>query len=90
MKRFIYKDRLIKMKEDIEFPEVLKISDSILAPSLRLGAFGDNSQGKRREYRLFSVVNHKGTEATKGHYVCYTLDSRNEWVFYDDHKMKSV
>ena len=31
LKRFIYKDRLIKMKEDITFPEVLTIKDQYLS-----------------------------------------------------------
>ena len=43
-----------------------------------------------REYRLFSVVNHKGMEATKGHYVCWALDSHNDWMIYDDAKVKKA
>jgi len=39
LKRFIYRERPIKMKEDIYFPNVLKISDYILSPHLRIGAF---------------------------------------------------
>ena len=41
-------------------------------------------------YRLFSVVNHKGKEMSKGHYVCYTLDSDNEWIFFDDNKQRKA
>jgi hypothetical protein len=31
LKRFIYKDRPIKMKEDIYFPEVLRIEDEYIS-----------------------------------------------------------
>mmetsp|Transcript_3245 Transcript_3245/g.3200 ORF Transcript_3245/g.3200 Transcript_3245/m.3200 type:complete len:97 (+) Transcript_3245:901-1191(+) len=66
LKRFIYRDRPIKMKEEIVFPEVLKISDFILSPHLRVGIFNQRCKAKvdgvgdKRSYRLFSVVNHKG------------------------------
>ncbi len=43
-----------------------------------------------RQYRLFSVINHRGTEATKGHYVSWALDSNNEWILYDDNKVKKA
>ena len=29
-------------------------------------------------------------DATKGHYVCYSLDNRNDWVLFDDNKVKKV
>jgi len=36
------------------------------------------------------VIVHKGMEATKGHYVCYSLDNCNDWVLFDDNKVKKV
>ena len=39
LKRFIYRDRPIKMKEDITFPEVLTIEDQFVSTKLKLGAF---------------------------------------------------
>jgi len=39
LKRFIYKDRPIKMKEDIYFPQVLTIEDHVVSTSLKIGAF---------------------------------------------------
>ena len=43
LKRFIFTDRLIKKKEYVSFDEVLKIPDSIVTSSLRLGIFNENS-----------------------------------------------
>lgn len=42
LKRFIYTDRPIKMKEIIDFDEVLTINDKLLAADLRLGIFNEN------------------------------------------------
>jgi hypothetical protein len=39
LKRFIYTDKLIKMKDFIKFDEVLEISDSFVSPNLRVGIF---------------------------------------------------
>lgn len=36
------------------------------------------------------MVNHRGTEATKGHYVSWALDSNNDWILYDDNKVKKA
>ena len=36
------------------------------------------------------MINHRGIEATKGHYVSYALDSKNEWILYDDNKVKKA
>ena len=47
LKRFIYTDRPIKMKEFIEFDEVLTIPDSLVTPSLRLGIFNENRQNRK-------------------------------------------
>lgn len=88
LKRFIYKDRAIKMKEDIYFPNVLNIDDQYVSQKLKLGAF--TKVGEGRQYRLFSVVNHKGLYATSGHYVCFTLDSHNDWILFDDEKYRKV
>ena len=66
------------MQENIEFDEVLTIPDSIVAPSLRLGIFNENRQnrnGGSPKYRLYSVVQHLGKQATRGHYISYTMDS---------------
>ena len=68
------------MKDHVEFDEVIDISDELLAPNLR---HGDTSK-----YRLFSVVEHLGQHASRGHYVCYTLDSDDLWQCFDDDKVK--
>ena len=87
LKRFVYTDRLIKKKEHVQFQEVLTIADHHVSPQLRLGVFKRSDKaGSKRNYRLFSVVEHIGHQATRGHYVCYTLDSRNYWIKFDDKK----
>jgi len=40
------------------------------------------------EYRLFSVVEHVGNFASRGHYICYNLDSEDNWILFDDNKVK--
>ena len=56
------------MKEDIYFPEVLNIEDTYVSNSFKArtggskGPLTNNYSG--REYRLFSVINHKGMHAT--------------------------
>lgn len=76
-KRFIFTDRLIKKKEFISFDEVLTIPDEIVASSLRLGIFNEKSHNRQSapKYRLFSVIEHIGQYAHRGHYVSYTMDS---------------
>ncbi len=78
------------MREDIFFPYTLKIEDHCLSTSLKLGFTNNNKTDNGRNYRLISVINHRGTDMAKGHYVCYVLDSQNEWIMYDDEKLKMV
>ena len=61
-----------------------------MSTSLKLGAFAKKSDYKDRQYRLFSVVEHKGVQLSKGHYVTYILDANNNWVLYDDDKFRTV
>ena len=42
------------------------------------------------KYRLFSVVEHIGHQATSGHYVSYTMDSDDSWKRFDDNHVKNV
>ena len=78
------------MKEKIKFDEVLKIPNSIVAPSLRLGIFNENLQYQKGapEYRLYSVVEHLGQHAHRGHYISYTMDSEDLWRRFDDQKIQ--
>jgi len=34
------------------------------------------------------VVEHIGNTAARGHYICYTLDSMDNWVCFDDTRVK--
>ena len=87
LKRFIYTDKLIKKKEHVYFEDVLTIKDEHVSNQLQLGIFKKASDvGTKRNYRLFSVVEHIGKMATRGHYVCYTLGANNDWIKFDDKK----
>lgn len=96
LKRFIYTDRLIKMKDYIKFDEVLKITDKFVSEQLRVGIFNTQVQTKSQktevrveptEYRLFSVVEHIGEFAHRGHYVAFSLDSEDHWQCFDDQRV---
>ena len=79
------------MKEHVEFDEVLTISDDIVSPSLRLGVFNEKAESKGRiEYRLFSVVEHIGNRSSQGHYISYTMDSEDQWMKFDDTRIRAV
>lgn len=87
LKRFIFTDKLIKKKEHVYFDDVLTIKDDYVSNQLQLGIFKKASDmGTKRNYRLFSVVEHIGKLANRGHYVCYTLGANNDWIKFDDRK----
>jgi ubiquitin C-terminal hydrolase len=46
-----------------------------------------SSKGEKWKYKLFSVVEHKGREAVRGHYISYARDG-NDWNMYDDKEVK--
>lgn len=67
------------MKDYISFEPVVEISNQWLATNLQ--------GNKKREYRLFSVVEHIGEWAHRGHYINYALDSEDDWKKYDDQRV---
>ncbi len=82
LKRFIWSlDHPIKMRDYVAFDPVIEISQEWLAPNLH--------GGRKREYRLFSVVEHLGEFAHRGHYINYALDSEDQWKQYDDTKVSA-
>lgn len=81
LKRFIWVDKLIKMKDYVRFESVIEIQKEWLASNVVLQ--------KAKEYRLFSVVEHLGEFAHRGHYVNYAMDSEDEWKKFDDTKVSS-
>lgn len=62
-----------------------------MTPSLRVGIFNENSngRGKSPQYRLFSIVEHVGQFAHRGHYVSYTMDSDDQWKKFDDERVQA-
>jgi ubiquitin C-terminal hydrolase len=79
LKRFIWCDKLVKIKEKIRFDTVITIKPQWLASNMDIQL--------NRQYRLFSVVEHVGEFAHRGHYVSYTLDSNDDWQKFDDQKV---
>lgn len=81
LKRFAYHDgSTIKLKKYIKFPRVLKLDESYITQNLV----------KRKSYRLFGVVVHRGMQADSGHYICYILDSADKWTCFNDKKVTEV
>ena len=89
LKRFLWvprSNRLIKKKEHIYFEDTLEIDAGLVSPNVQVGMFGERS----RKYRLFSVVEHLGKDAGRGHYVNYSLDAQNVWQKFDDSKLFEI
>ena len=79
LKRFIWVDHLIKMKDYVAFEPIIEIQNEWLAANLQ--------SNKKKEYRLFSVVEHIGEWAHRGHYINYALDANDDWKKFDDTKI---
>lgn len=89
MKRFLYDTSSggsQKLSKTIDFPVDLEIPREILSPASK-GKF----PGKQRQYKLFGVVYHNGSEATKGHYVTDVYHTGlATWLRCDDSSVRSV
>ena len=89
LKRFVYSETsggCQKVLKAVDFPIDLEVPPSVLSPNSR-GRY----QAKKRQYKLFAVVNHSGSEATKGHYVTNVYHSGLAgWLNYDDGLIKAV
>jgi ubiquitin C-terminal hydrolase len=67
------------MKDYISFAPTITINKEFLASNL--------AGAKPKEYRLYSVVEHVGEWAHRGHYICYSMDAEDEWLKFDDGKV---
>lgn len=67
------------MKDYVAFEPIIEISKEWLASNLQCG--------NKKEYRLYSVVEHIGEWAHRGHYINYALDSEDQWKKFDDTKV---
>jgi ubiquitin carboxyl-terminal hydrolase 10 len=89
LKRFIYSETsggCQKVLKTIDFPVDLEVPKEIVSINSR-----NKYQSKKRQYKLFSVVYHNGTEATKGHYVTDVYHTGLAgWLRYDDSMVKAV
>ncbi len=67
-----------KIEERIKYPmdlDVRKVSE---------GHCGET------KFNLLSVIIHKGSKSTKGHYFCYTRRTKKEWVYCNDEQIQNV
>jgi len=88
LKRFIYdgsSNGCQKLLKNIDFPVDLEISKDILSSNSRY-----KYPTKQRQYKLFAVVYHNGSEATKGHYVTDIYHTGlSTWLRCDDSILKT-
>ena len=88
LKRFIYdgsSNGCQKLLKNIDFPVDLEINKDILSPNSK-----NKYPVKQRQYKLFAVVYHNGTEATKGHYVTDIYHTGlSTWLRCDDSILKT-
>jgi len=90
LKRFVYDGSLSgkgsqKLLKNVDFPVDLEIPSKILSPATKPRWMAL----KQRSYKLFAVVYHNGTEATKGHYVTDIYHTGlATWIRADDSILK--
>ena len=88
LKRFIYdgsSNGCQKLLKNIDFPVDLEINRDILSSNSR-----SKYPIKQRQYKLFAVVYHNGSEATKGHYVTDIYHTGlSTWLRCDDSILKT-
>merc|ERR1719411_862957 len=88
LKRFIYdgsSNGCQKLLKNIDFPVDLEINKDILSTNSR-----NKYPTKQRQYKLFAVVYHNGSEATKGHYVTDIYHTGlSSWLRCDDSILKT-
>lgn len=53
--------------------------------------FLNTTDGRKHMYSLYAIINHIG-DIERGHYTAYcrNLKNRNEWLEFDDNKVKSI
>ena len=76
--------------EKRKLPDKVGIDDVIrvrTVPAEKGGRGGKKQEEQYEEFILKSLVEHKGTQATSGHYIAYIRDSDDKkvwWKFDDD------
>ena len=89
LKRFVYnrdKGRVQKIMKQVEYGLELKIESAMMSAECQ-AATGPSS----RNYKLFSVIYHKGRGANKGHYVADVLHQGHGqafWMHCDDSRLQ--
>jgi ubiquitin C-terminal hydrolase len=70
------------MRDHVWFDEILEIKDHLVSTGLKVGIFNSKHTDQAMmaaKYRLFSVVEHVGEFANRGHYICHTMDNVDNW-----------
>jgi len=75
--------KIVKITKEIDYSSTLKLNESFISPSMQ-------SAYKKIHYELVSVIIHKGTKASEGHYICFCKDDKNNWWNLDDKKVLKV
>jgi ubiquitin C-terminal hydrolase len=67
-----------------------KIEDRIkYSHELDVRKYSEGHCGETK-YNLLSVIVHKGTKSTKGHYYCYTKRNKKDWIYCNDEEIQIV
>jgi len=86
LKTFHYdpeKKTIIKLIKSIKYEESLIIYKDYFSPSIQ-STYGSVT------YDLFSVIIHKGSNSSEGHYICYCKDDKGFWWNLDDSNIYRV
>jgi ubiquitin carboxyl-terminal hydrolase 36/42 len=74
--------KIIKINKQIDYGTTLWLSEDYLSPSKK--------NYYSLEYELVSVIIHKGSKASEGHYICFCKDDKGQWWSLDDQKILKI
>jgi ubiquitin carboxyl-terminal hydrolase 10 len=74
--------RIMKINKQIDYGTAISLSEDYLSPSKK--------KYYSLEYELASVIIHKGSKASEGHYICFCRDDKGQWWSLDDQKVIRV
>jgi ubiquitin carboxyl-terminal hydrolase 10 len=86
LKAFYYDKNLkkiVKIMKEIDYSTEMLINSEYISPSMQY-------EYKKVKYDLISVIIHRGTKASEGHYTCFCKDNKGIWWNLDDTKIFKV
>lgn len=75
--------QVIKVTDPIAYDVIMSLKKDYFSPSLR-------NEYNNIKYELISVITHKGTKASEGHYICFCKEEKGSWYYLDDKKVIKV